>query len=697
MKISGSFLLLSTFGWLGLSTSLNYDAVIRETTEKLKGGSNLTTPLADKQNLHLRTLKAKPKPGPKDPCTKLVAIQLGWENWQKLIQTNAAVFRPQTDQELQNILKASRENHCTIRITGARGSHDGLVMERREENIVIISLADYQTSSPAWQDKVFTDTKHVRIGAGRSFYDLTKLIRSKGFLLPTRTAGRYFTIGGVVSNMVHGASKDSGFIHEYVTSLLVMLANGHILEITTENELKYWRSSAGLLGIILAVEFSLLQDTGFQMNLNRKSYNMNDNHFFSTMISDIFTAVIMNDHTEFFFNPYDGELLTLGGNMLFNTPPDEIRLEQYRIASEALVNENLAYDISYQGAPKYPLNSPCDLIPLPYCLDSQATAYIIVGALHDIVESDWNTASTTVNDGFYSTTVAAFHSLDTFAPSMSFPQMLGQFLGLFQAFTQSGSSVYYPTGGLQFRFINPTSKQGILSPIPPIEDLEASFLSNNFFPLPSLDGAPSGYVALHYTGLTNINDEHSDLFLQQLESLFHNTPLDPTSAVGPTNPLIPVKTIHLGKEWGYGFSPVPGMKHTYYPFSDSSLLDEAYSIGKTSALSDFNSKRMELDPNGLFAGGAMMRWLAPNSHPLSYFEPRALNGQSCSDPNILYENTACLSACCGSTTMTCILSGLSSGKECEDSCQCESMNCQAPPAPKGKPSPKDKPGPMRCA
>ena len=37
---------------------------------------------------------------------------------------------------------------------------------------------------------------------------------------------------------------------------------------TDEEELKYWRNSAGLLGIILAVEFEVIQDTGFQMELD---------------------------------------------------------------------------------------------------------------------------------------------------------------------------------------------------------------------------------------------------------------------------------------------------------------------------------------------------------------------------------------------------------------------------------------------
>jgi hypothetical protein len=693
MKLLLSFLLISVCS--GFSTH-ETAAIIQLVSEKIQR-STAPAPAAKVSTLP-RTLKSKP--GPKDSCSKLVAYELGWENWQEIIETNSAIFRPKNDRDLQKILQKSQDNQCVVRMSGARGSHDGLVMQRLEENTVLISLADHITSTREWQDKMIPDTNRVRIGAGKTFYDLTKLIRPEGFLLRTRTAGRYFTIGGVVANMVHGGSKDSGFLHEDVTGLLVMLANGDVMEVTDEDELKYWRNSAGLLGVILAVEFEVIQDTGFQMDLQVKTYDMTSEGFFSSIVTDIFTAVAMNDHLEFFFNPYDGELLILAANMLAASPPDSARLQEYRTAAENLINANEQYDIAYRGAPKYPITSACDLIPTPFCLDSQATAYIMVGVAHDFVESDWATAKSTVNDGYYSTSVTKFHSLDTFAPASTFPQMLGQFLGLFQNFAQSGSSPYYPTGGLQFRFVNPSSKSGILSPVPPIADLEAQFLAENFFPLPALPGAPSGYVALHYTGLTNINDEYSDIFLQQLESLYLNTPLNPSMPSGPGNPLIPVKAVHLGKEWGYGPSPVSGMKHTYYPFSDSSLLTAAYA-GRETDLANFNAKRLELDPEGLFSGGAMMRWLDPTNHPLSYFEPRALEGQSCADTNVFYQDASCLSACCGASSLECVRSGLPSGSDCEDSCQCLSSVCEAEssskPKPKPKPSPKGKPAPMKCA
>jgi len=432
------------------------------------------------------------------------------------------------------------------------------------------------------------------------------------------------------------------------------------------------------------------------MKLDVKTYDLTSPTFFNTFVGDIITAANTYDHSEYFFNPYDGELLILGSRMS-STPPTNSKLKAYQRAANDLIAQTANFDISFRGSPKVPISSACDLIPEPYCFDSQASAYIIVSATHDIVQSDWTSSSSTVNDGFYSASVAKFHSLDLFAPAGTFPQMMGQFLGLFRAFAETGSSLYYPTGGLQFRFVNPSSKQGYLCPVNPISDLEAKFLAENYFPLSVgyAPGAPAGYIALHYTGLTNINDDYSDIFLQQLETLWRHTPLNPSLPVGPTNPLIPVKSVHLGKEWGFGV-PLsgPGLKHSFYPFSDIELLASAYSADKLASLSQFNAKRTALDPNGLFAGGAMMRWLDAADYPLSSFEPRLLDGQSCADSNVFYQDPSCLSSCCSVTSLTCLSSKLATGKKCEESCQCLSNSCQAS---KPKPGAKPKPGSMTCA
>jgi UDP-N-acetylenolpyruvoylglucosamine reductase len=632
-----------------------------------------------------RHLKGKPQPKLIDPCTKMVADQLGWTNWEEIISTNAAVFRPTSDDQLSKILTAASKKGCTVRISGATHSSDGLVMQRAESNIVLVSLADHQISNSAWRNRLDSDNNRVRIGAGQSLYQLLALIRPQGYLLPTRTSGRYFTVGGIVSNMVHGGGQGAGFLQEYVTSFLVMLANGQIKEISSEEELLYWRSSAGLLGIILGVELQVVRDTGFAMKLDTIDYNLNDPTFIAQFVSDVYTKAAIYTHSEFFFNAYTGNLVVIGADNS-GPIPDTPTLSGYSTAYETLIEE--AGDVSFSGGPKISIPNACAIIPEPYCFDPQATAYLLAMVSNSIVQQDVSQSSGTVNDGFYSTTTAPFHAVDLFAPASNLVQMVGTFLGVFQQFVSS-SSPYFPSGSLQFRFVNPSPKAGILNPIPPIADIQSDFLARNFFPLPSTLGSPEGYVALHYTGISGINDDFSSIFLQQLESAWTSTPLDPTNPAGPTNPLIPVKAVHLGKMWGYGATP--DLFRPYSAFRSQSLIDQVYTVGKSTSIADFNSKRLSLDPSGLFAGGAMMRWLDPSGYPNSVFEPRSLVGQECNTVPPAYADNQCTSICCGDTSGVCLDSGFKSGQSCVEGCQCLSGVCASRVNSKPKPGPASKP------
>jgi len=77
-----------------------------------------------------------------------------------------------------------------------------------------------------------------------------------------------------------------------------------------------------------------------------------------------------------------------------------------------------------------------------------------------------------------------------------------------------------------------------------------------------------------------------------------NTPFNPLASAGPSNPLIPVKNIHLGKGWGYGVNAkVTPYTGELVPFADPSVIASAFTTGKTSALKDFNTTRLAVDPS----------------------------------------------------------------------------------------------------
>ena len=64
---------------------------------------------------------------------------------------------------------------------------------------------------------------------------LSSLTRPRGFVLKSRTAGAYFSVGKANANMVHGGSRTSGFMHDDVVRMLVLTSDSEIFEVEGDN------------------------------------------------------------------------------------------------------------------------------------------------------------------------------------------------------------------------------------------------------------------------------------------------------------------------------------------------------------------------------------------------------------------------------------------------------------------------------
>ena len=191
-------------------------------------------------------------------------------------------------------------------------------MQTKEKTTLVVSLAYHTTSDPNWQDALNAKKSNIRIGAGKTLLDLMTIARPSGFLLKTRTAGRLFSIGGVIANSVHGGGKGAGFFYEQVSGLLVMTFDGTIHEITVASDLSHWLCSTGLLGIILAAEIALIPDDGLQMLTDSTTfYPPSDIHsslfdeFIQNVTNKVYSLVSESTHVEFFFEPYTSTLTSL--------------------------------------------------------------------------------------------------------------------------------------------------------------------------------------------------------------------------------------------------------------------------------------------------------------------------------------------------------------------------------------------------
>lgn len=256
-------------------------------------------------------------------------------NWAGNVVGGLEVY-PRNDTELATVLEVLQQHNCTARPAGTGHSAAGLVTSGVGE--VVISLADY-TPPPPWHSNFTTTgdaTATIKMGAGSTYLDLYTITRPKGYFLPTQTAGWFFSLGGTVANSVHGGVFGKSYIQAYAsspsrdvkslvspradfprlcclclspqaTSMRVMFANRTSTTITG-SDLRYWRNSYGLLGIITAVEMTLVKRPSVYMATDSHSFKRGLVLSKQTVWSKAnWDAAMQHDRTtwyaEYFFDP----------------------------------------------------------------------------------------------------------------------------------------------------------------------------------------------------------------------------------------------------------------------------------------------------------------------------------------------------------------------------------------------------------
>ena len=245
-----------------------------------------------------------------------MSSELVFRTWAGTVRTDHPVLLPRDDGELRAILHFAKQGGCKVRPMGSSHSAPGVVAEKGgsgESDVVVVSLAEYASSDPDWAEPTLVgtgETTTARVPAGATQLELYAAIRPKGYFLPTQTAGWLFTMGGIVSNFVHGGAFGKGPVHNHVVSLLVMKHDGTVEIVDDAVDLSYWRNSFGLLGLILGVEVEVVRRPDFYFGtlpLTTVPGGWSRDGFES------YVADVRSSHTaaEFFMNPHTREILAV--------------------------------------------------------------------------------------------------------------------------------------------------------------------------------------------------------------------------------------------------------------------------------------------------------------------------------------------------------------------------------------------------
>ena len=266
-----------------------------------------------------------------------------WRNWNEGIQTCVPWLMPSSDEELAAILAFARANNFTVRPGGATQSNFPAVTDGTDPNEIVVSLANY-TAPSDWEYTLHEPAPggggaRVAVNAGWSLLKLYSRIKPAGYTLPTQTAQPIFQLGGIVSNTVHGGIYQASFVSKYVKRLRVMAADGTTRLITADSELRMWRNSYGLLGIITGIEFELLPVTAFQFDFRERSFTWSESAFWDFILSDAMAGLAPADLPAN-VNAFSGNQKAFSGQFFMDLSASGA--EQVRFgAVVALLNENV--------------------------------------------------------------------------------------------------------------------------------------------------------------------------------------------------------------------------------------------------------------------------------------------------------------------------------------------------------------------
>jgi hypothetical protein len=487
-----------------------------------------------------------------------------------------------------------------VRPSGATHSAAPLVTDADDgsKNILAISLAEYEAPE-GWEYTLDTSNHQsatVKVNAGWTQLQLYQKIRPLGYFLPTQSAGPVFQLGGMVANCVHGGNTARGFLHQYVLSMRVMLHDGTIKVIDNENDLKFWRNSYGLLGVIIGIEFSLERRLAFQQSW--KTYDSTpwtENDFWTALKTqghlDIPSAAVnlgkngdrkalMN---QFFFDPYEilktGQLKMNGvvwrvnenvtvtqatkvpSEQTYASKINERTFDEFitssrqdgRIHTHQYTGYNEA--VRHWGGPVVlPIGFNTNDIVAPH---AELMTSLTMGGPKMLIDGNSNS----MNDGFYAYLApkvlfaAYFLPLENLFKALDF---------LVKSFKESQSSDFAWNGPPELRFIT-VKDDAVLNPVPAGVWAVAEYI---YFPLrgKSDEGWKSAFKS--------VQDEWIKLGGKP----------------------------HLGKFWGFG-TDSQGKAQPFQPA-------EACKIYSNSQKTSFNNYRRQMDPDGLFAAGPVMNLLA---------------------------------------------------------------------------------------
>ena len=519
-----------------------------------------------------------------------------FQNWFGTLSTNSPVLFPQNEAELSSIVKIVASKGCRIRVRGAGHSESGVVMINGNEDdgdgdVIIVNLKDL-TPHPNWDGLLFKDNEDaygpsVRMSAGASTAEMIGIVRPQGYLMTTNTAGAIFSVGGLYLNpsTIGSQSVHTGRCAKQVVGVRVLDGTGTYKEYTvTDPELKDFRGSLGLLGIVTGLEILVRKDTGLLMKRDSVSIGSDHGGYFNKTKVEAFLTLKLSggaDGIEFLYNHYEDiidthEIYNTGGPSSFD-PLSTISLYEERSKQYP--------DLAYSGGNRTVFSTMLGIFS-EFNSRSMSMSSGVAQISRLESSSQFDTASQTFRDGFWLNpedvprTVTLYMSVHCEPSSDGSPICLNEIITLLEMTREismeiinGDDSKWYPDLPADWRLFQVGANEMTLE-----------------------HHKPGTHVGFEYHALKRESDPAYNNYLKQIEDRWRNS--------------FPEGSIHHGKQFGYGATKKKKYEGNndmaFSPYQNDDILDAVYT---ENVKLTFLEKMTKYDPKGVFRAGNALRML----------------------------------------------------------------------------------------
>jgi FAD/FMN-containing dehydrogenase len=243
-----------------------------------------------------------------------------WQNWGRnlyypLPTSSTTYFMPTTAQQLSDLIVQAAREGKKVRVSGQRHAQAALVADgSADPSLFLIDLSCYADLGDG-SARMVIHGNQVSVNTGVREDELDAFLSQHDLMLQTVTAGGFFSIGGMTSVDVHGATMACPIFAETAIAFTIMGADGTQSTIDASSPtvdgwqpLQFARVNLGALGVVTSVTLEVLPRpyanslTGGITNGNWQT----EADFVAGM------GALLNSKTrvETFFNPYADHWVT---------------------------------------------------------------------------------------------------------------------------------------------------------------------------------------------------------------------------------------------------------------------------------------------------------------------------------------------------------------------------------------------------